>query len=236
MQTKSERFELRLDQEILNRVDHWRSEQEDLPSRAEAFRRLLHLGLGESRSPQPILGVGERLILMMLGDISKHLKIEGEIDPDFVARSIHSGQIWGIGKEYGGLFYGQRSNTAVVEETKDILSMWTSVEHGYGKLTAEGRKLVSDQCFYVTDSKIFEGFDANNEDHYNVARYLIENFSDFENFKGRSLDSHCSTIDSHRGKWQVFQGIRTHIKRGTMNATQIIEVLSAPAARSRPSD
>jgi len=40
MQQKTERFEMRLDQGTLDQMDKWRSSQSDLPSRAEAVRRL----------------------------------------------------------------------------------------------------------------------------------------------------------------------------------------------------
>ena len=40
MPAKTERFELRLDEDILSRVDDWRSQQRDVPTRAEAMRRL----------------------------------------------------------------------------------------------------------------------------------------------------------------------------------------------------
>jgi uncharacterized protein len=41
----SERFEMRLSVELLRRIDEWRRAQSDLPSRAEAIRRLIELGL-----------------------------------------------------------------------------------------------------------------------------------------------------------------------------------------------
>ena len=45
MSPKSERFEMRMEPEALARIDDWRRKQTDLPSRAEAIRRLVELGL-----------------------------------------------------------------------------------------------------------------------------------------------------------------------------------------------
>lgn len=42
---KTERFEMRLDAEFLDRIDEWRRRQPDIPPRAEAFRRLIERGL-----------------------------------------------------------------------------------------------------------------------------------------------------------------------------------------------
>ena len=53
MSPKTERFEMRMDPETLSRIDEWRRKQADLPSRAEAMRRLVELGLkvkGKARS------------------------------------------------------------------------------------------------------------------------------------------------------------------------------------------
>lgn len=41
----SNRFEMRASDSWLNRVDEWRRIQPDIPSRAEAIRRLVELGL-----------------------------------------------------------------------------------------------------------------------------------------------------------------------------------------------
>jgi antitoxin MazE len=45
MSDKPERFELRLDKATLDRIDTWRSEQPDMPSRAESVRRLVSRSL-----------------------------------------------------------------------------------------------------------------------------------------------------------------------------------------------
>ena len=50
MAPKTERFEMRLETTMIKRVDAWRRKQEDLPSRAEAFRRLIELGLSAKKT------------------------------------------------------------------------------------------------------------------------------------------------------------------------------------------
>ena len=48
--TLTERFEMRLSKDDIAQVDAWRRTQEDLPSRAEAIRRLIEIGLKASPS------------------------------------------------------------------------------------------------------------------------------------------------------------------------------------------
>ncbi|CDX20091.1 hypothetical protein MPLB_1820011 [Mesorhizobium sp. ORS 3324] len=50
---KTERFELRLTGDLLARVDEWRRNQPDLPTRSEAFRRLVEAGLASKITGGP---------------------------------------------------------------------------------------------------------------------------------------------------------------------------------------
>lgn len=45
VEEKNERFEMRVPASFLKLVDDWRRKQEDLPSRAEAIRRLVEQAL-----------------------------------------------------------------------------------------------------------------------------------------------------------------------------------------------
>jgi hypothetical protein len=45
MEEKTERFEMRVPASFLKTIDDWRRRQPELPSRAEAIRRLVEIGL-----------------------------------------------------------------------------------------------------------------------------------------------------------------------------------------------
>jgi hypothetical protein len=49
MDEKTERFEMRVPASFLKTIDDWRRKQAELPSRAEAIRRLVELGLEVKR-------------------------------------------------------------------------------------------------------------------------------------------------------------------------------------------
>jgi metal-responsive CopG/Arc/MetJ family transcriptional regulator len=49
MNDKTERFEMRVPASFLKMVDEWRRKQPELPSRAEAIRRLVELGLKKGK-------------------------------------------------------------------------------------------------------------------------------------------------------------------------------------------
>src|SRR5881227_3871507 len=85
-QVMTERFEMRLGQSVLEELDAWRARQSDLPSRSEAVRRLMEHGLaanGEKRR-EVNLADGEKLVILMLCELFKKLKLKSDIEPEFV--------------------------------------------------------------------------------------------------------------------------------------------------------
>ena len=60
-QVQSTPFQMRASPEFLKSVDKWRAKQEDKPSRAEAIRRLVELGLTVKASARPVSKPGRRL-------------------------------------------------------------------------------------------------------------------------------------------------------------------------------
>ncbi len=73
MVPKNERFELRLDEELLNRVDNWAGKQ-GVRARAEAVRQLVERGLERAEQPREILLTdGDKLIFSVLRDMCKQL-------------------------------------------------------------------------------------------------------------------------------------------------------------------
>jgi len=62
MAIKSERIELRLDEELVQQIDDWRRQQSELSTRSEAIRRLVQQGLSSS-SKQAFMLIRTHLIL-----------------------------------------------------------------------------------------------------------------------------------------------------------------------------
>ena len=75
MAVKGERFEMRIDPDTLSRLDTWRAAQADIPSRAEAIRRLIELGLSLNSSESVQFSDGEKLLLLMMRDLFRHVEL-----------------------------------------------------------------------------------------------------------------------------------------------------------------
>ena len=216
---KTERFEMRMDRETLEKVDTWRADQPDLPSRAEAVRRLVDTISGGVR-----INDGEKLILMMLCDLYKHLEVDGDIDSEFVRKTIHGGHYWALEQKYSGLFHVD-SPRVVSEEVCNVLDMWSFIERGYAKLSEKDKERVESEENDVT----FRGFDGNNEsDHLSVTLFLINDNGRFNCFKDRDLNSHLPSINAYRRMLAVFEPMRKTLVVGReLSASQIINLQKA---------
>ena len=223
---KTERFEMRLDRETLERVDNWRTEQTDLPSRAEAMRRLVDVGLVVSGKGELRVSDGERLILLLLLDIYRHQRVNTDIDPEFVRNAITGGHYWALELEYPGLFHGHADSARVVSEVMQILSMWETIERGYASLSQADKERVKLEAHSFGNRVMFLGFYGNEEaDHLYVASFLINEMNRFTHFKGRELDSHMPTAGAYRRMLAVYETMLQTFLGRELSAPQIIRLL-----------
>jgi uncharacterized protein YfbU (UPF0304 family) len=231
----TERFEMRLGQSVLEEVDSWRARQSDVPSRSEAVRRLVETALGSSGEQRQIkLGDGEKLILIMLSQLFKQLKLKSEIDPNFVEAVIHGGHYWALDWQYPGIFHGHEDARTVVSEVGNILEMWSFLEDGVGKLSKKDKDRVAAEAEPFGKHVVFPGFDGNNEgEHLGIARFLIEELDRFAKFEGRDLNAHMPTLEAYRRMFSVFEPIRSTLTGRDLNAAEIIEILKAKLHPSR---
>jgi len=229
---------MRLDQNTLRDIDVWRGRDEELPSRAEAIRKLIELGLKSFEAPtkQPLrLNRGETLLTHMLCDLFKALKIKSEFDPKFIQAALHGGHLWALEWKYHGTFHDHIDAPEAVNEVVDILDMWDFIESGYAELSKKDKDRVeSEAAPFGKDPKFF-GFDGNNEtEHMGVARFLIEDMGRFSRFKGRGdLNSHHPSIETYRRMLRTFLPIRTTLVGTGLSAAQLIEILGEKTHPSR---
>lgn len=225
MVPRNERFELRLEADLINKIDSWRARQNDMPSRSEAVRSLVEAGL----TREEILSPGQSFIVCMLCEIYKHLKIKGDMDPELISSAILSGQLWSLEWEYEGVFQDYVASRSKVSEVVDILDMFSFIESSYGKLSPEDQQYVKEQNEYAGIWLVFDGFDGNNEsDYYGIANFLIKDMGRFSEFKSRRLNSHRPVLVRYRKMLSVFDSIRHRLTGAMLSKEQIVEVITAP--------
>ena len=144
---KTERFEMRLDEDILIRIDRWRSQQGDVPARAEAMRRLVETGLARS-SPEVItFRSAEKLIIAMLANLFTHLKVNDGIDANLVMSALYGGHYWALNWQATGmpthLFHNDEDKKEDVTFVVDVLDMWDFIETAHQKLAQKEKDRIA---------------------------------------------------------------------------------------------
>ncbi len=230
-QAMSERFEMRLSTSVLTDVDAWRTRRGDLPSRAEAIRRLIDAGLAATSPSEKEVRLtdGEKLILLTQRDLFRQLKLKDqEVDLDFIAEAILGGHSWGLKWQFSGVFHDHEDREEIVSEVCDILDMWSDLESGYEKLSKKDKSRVAAECAPLGNDVRFRGFDGNNEGgHIRIARFLMEQLDRFTEFKDRELNAQMPTIAAHRRMLVVFKPLRGKLTGRELGATEIIKIINA---------
>jgi len=221
----SERFELRLDEEMIRSIDAWRGRQPELPSRSEAIRQLIARGL--SHRSDIHLSPGERLIALMLCDMSKPQQ-KREFDPELVTEIVGDGHLWALKQEYSWAFNRQMDDPAEVDEVYEILQMWDALEESFEALTPNERQRLAKEA-RLSDSKLrFEGFDGNHEKQYGIARFIVKKLGHLDDrFAKRTLNSHMRSMDRYKRMLSAFRGIDRTAGGRRLSVDQLIEVVAA---------
>jgi len=224
----SERFEMRVDEEIISRVDKWREKQADVPSRAEAMRRLVEVGLMGAANEAVKFSDGEKLLLMMMRDVYRHLKIKGEVDAEFVSDVIYGGHYWAAKWQMGGLFTDYEDDARDVHFVTNVLDMWRFIERAYKKLSKKDKDRVEKEAEPFGRDVKFRGFDGNYEtSHMGIARFLIDKMGRWSQFKGRELNTHFPTLATYSRMLAVFEPMRSGLVGTELDADQLIRILKA---------
>lgn len=223
---KVERLELRLDEELVERIDTWMNEPGQASSRSDAVRQLLDIGLGTVTGKSIYLTDGDKLNFMMLRDIAKHLKVkDADTDFDFVAETIYGGHYWAPMWEMNGLFHQHADRPADVTLVVDTLDMWDFIEGCIEKLAPdEIERLKTANHGYLPQ---FAGFDGNNESSLmSITNFVVKKMDRFSRFKQRDFNSHAPTAARYRRMTTAFEPIRATLGFGrVLGVDQILELL-----------
>jgi uncharacterized protein YfbU (UPF0304 family) len=224
--TKSERFELRVDEDQLSQIDAWAAEQSDQPTRAEAVRRLLAFGLSAGSKRAVHFSDGEKMLMLMMADLFKSLKVKADnSNPEFLADVIYGGHYWAPKWDMQGVFHDHIDNPKDVEYVVDVLDMWSFIEDSFGQLSSAEQELVKKQTNQKGDIK-FDGFDGNEESNQrSIALFLVNKIGRFTKFKNRELNTHFSTYDRYRKMLELFEPIRVGQRGGLLDSKQLIALL-----------
>lgn len=93
---------------------------------------------------------------------------------------------------------------AVYKETDEILSLFRLIKNSFEKLSKEEQEKINLSAIE------FEGFDANNDDHYHIATFMVEKLGLYKEFKGMELNSHtASSFENYRKLLSYYKDVKT---------------------------
>jgi uncharacterized protein YfbU (UPF0304 family) len=225
MSTTEETLELRIDASLLKQIDTWRQNYPGEPSRAQAILRLIEKALGE-RSID--LTPGEKLILVMLSDLSAKVEVEGEIDPEFMQAAIQGGHYWAIEWEHPSFTHSHANRHAHGQFVTDVLRMWKMIEDCFSALgpVDKGRVVVEAG---LPGPPTFPGWHGDSEtDHKSIARFMTNRMNVFPSFKDKAVrDSGTPAIPGYRRMLSRFAEIRGPNRDKALDVDDIIALLQA---------
>ncbi|MFL9867612.1 YfbU family protein [Paraburkholderia fungorum] len=230
MPPKSERFELRLDEEQVARIDEWARDQgDDGLSRAAAIRKLIDIGLSAGSKGSVRFSDGEKMLMLMMRDVYKALKVKDpESDPDFLAEVIYGGHYWAPKWDMQGVFHDHVDNPRDVNHVVDVLDMWSFIEEAYEKFSSAQKTGIAEQVGPLGKHVQFSGFDGNNESsQMSIARFLVNKMDRFARFKRRDLNSHHPTYNRYRRMFELFAPMRSTLIGHGLSADQVATLLKA---------
>ena len=219
---------MRLDRDTLERLDQWRAGQPELPSRAEAVRRLVHTGLAVSNDEELMPSSAERLILALLCDLARNHSVQGGVEPEFVQEAISAGHYWAIESKYPDLVSVRRDPPEVVQEVRAILEMWTVIEYHYDRLEETDRALVKSESKLLADHvrPKFLGFYANEESgHLSIAEFVINRLEHYPHFENRRLNTQWAVLDWYRRMLRIYEPMREKLLGRSLTASEIVGLL-----------
>jgi uncharacterized protein len=230
MTPKTERFEMRLDPAILERVDAWRSRQGGFPSRAEAIRRLVETGLAEPEPQSFLPKNSEKLILWLLTEILKGQKgYDNRQSIELIQEAIYGGHFWALDWELIGILHDHVDSREAVSLVVDTLDMWFLIENAYKKFTVADKKRIETEVGPLGKNPQFTGFDGNYETEYmGIARFLVEKMGRFGHFKGRDFNSHMPLVERYRQMTSLFSPMRQSLVGRELSADEVITLLKVP--------
>ncbi|HQT89599.1 MAG TPA: YfbU family protein [Acidiphilium sp.] len=227
MTPKSERFEMRLDPDLLEQLDTWRAQQGGLPSRAQAIRRLIEAGAVHNEPATFKPGNAEKLIIWLLTEMLKAQPgYKNSETINLIQDVIQGGHFWALDWEMQHIFHNYSDSPAAVKLVVDTLDMWSFIEAAFKSFSSTEKKKLEENVGLRGKKPKFLGFDGNHETEYmGIASFLVEKLGRFSSFKGRDFNSHSPSVDRYRRMFSKFEEMRISLIGQELTVEQVTVLL-----------
>ena len=226
---KTERFEMRMDLALAERIDSWREQQRNSPTRAEGVRQLLEFGLAATNSARIQMSQSERLITWMLSDLLLLQKnYEDKESMKLVQQAILGGHLWALEWHFTGILHGHTDSEAALKFVLDVMNMWRLIEMSFAKLDASKNAKVRAEIRRMSIKRKFAGFDGNSEGEYrSIAKFLVDNMGRFDEFRDRTLNSHAPKLEKYTRMLEAYSKSGADELGRVLSIDELVEILNS---------
>ncbi len=172
----------------------------------------------------------ETLIIAMLAEIYEKLGIAGpqNLDPAFIKSALADDAMWSLSWKYSGLFPQPEAAPAHVGEAAGFLEMWETIERQLDQLDATKKAELHEKARAAGSTTTFRGFDGNGEvEHLSAVRFMIDELSKFDHFKGRELNSHIPLLPRYRAMFKEYRARLSTVVQGHPSPDDLLAILLA---------
>ncbi|MDG9926913.1 MULTISPECIES: YfbU family protein [unclassified Pseudomonas] len=147
----------------------------------------------------------QKLIVTLLTDIHRALKIDDGVEPEFVQRMVAGGTGWALAWRYPGIFETPTDTPPEVDYVTDVLEMWQAIEAHYDELGDAEKRQLAEICPVFGKNPRFSGFDGNREtDLRAIVQILVNDLGYWDFLEGRDTNSHAPMVDVYSRLLEAF--------------------------------
>ncbi|PQV51817.1 hypothetical protein [Paraburkholderia sp. BL21I4N1] len=231
---KTDRFEMRLEEDFAGRIDAWRDRHMSGASRAMAIRTLIERSLGGGDPSERVFTDGERTIIALMQPLFE--KIGAPIsDINAIVAGFKSGHTWIADQRMGSLYAPKQSVKADGDFVLEALEAWDIFERAFDALDEEGRASVlapSERDLRLKEAGAeppsrevkFAGFYAAREQKFGeLAEFLTRSIGYFPRFVDRDMmGAQDTTLHHLQRKLDFYRSIKPRLIGGHQPSPQDI--------------
>ena len=167
----------------------------------------------------------ERLIALMLCDLSKSPEEDKIFNPKLVERAVAQGQLWALSWEYGELLSTPEPTKKQVDLVADIMTMWQVIEAFMRRFTQEERDEIAAVTARPLDLIMFQGFYE--EPYRSIFSFMLEELGRWPQFAGQNYSRMVPVLEADERMLAKYREIRDADGFDLeLTPAQIVEILN----------
>jgi len=171
----------------------------------------------------------ERLSTFLLTEIAKtpDRRELNDDDLELIGKAVREGHTWSLRWKFPGIFGSSPADAAKVEQVARNFTMFSFVERAVANFTPAEQAQFEAQVEPYDANPSYGGYDANNEDEYGIACFMVEDLGRFSEFAGRDHNSHAAVVEGYAKMEQAFQPMVSGLQNRNLTPNEVALIVNA---------